>query len=400
MSSDPLPNLITNGQQNTPAPWVPFTRAGCDVGAFSLADTELENTGQERHHLGVRQPVLAVDVHQCDRRRRAFDGAEGRGLRGHRDPLLTGRFSVNGAEQHGGICSPQNGGVADKPSRRSRLSTKHRLQRACSERSTPTRSPPRTRPRSRRRRRMPPGASNGNIDDLAAGRSTTCSTTASGVACTSRRRRQGLPRASAEITGAIAFGGRLVFRVRASTRRRRRRSATSRRCRSRGSRLRTRTSRTRTTTGTRRSRRSDRVSPTYETQLQEENQAFNAFFERLATTTASTRATRCSCSLPMRAITSPACRRRTRGCDGVATRPCARTRTTRIDASRTRSSTTRFQKEDRRHGPRSGSTSTTTRTSTCRQQQPERRPRCPGRTMPNVRQLEQDLGTADGDQPA
>src|ERR1700748_2017747 len=29
---DPLPNMITDGQKTTPAPWVPFTRAGCDVG--------------------------------------------------------------------------------------------------------------------------------------------------------------------------------------------------------------------------------------------------------------------------------------------------------------------------------------------------------------------------------
>ena len=42
-TEDGLPNLITDGQKNTPAPWVPFTRAGCDVGAFSLADIELEN---------------------------------------------------------------------------------------------------------------------------------------------------------------------------------------------------------------------------------------------------------------------------------------------------------------------------------------------------------------------
>ena len=41
--NDPLPNLITNGQKNTPAPWVPYTNAGCDVGAFSIADMEIEN---------------------------------------------------------------------------------------------------------------------------------------------------------------------------------------------------------------------------------------------------------------------------------------------------------------------------------------------------------------------
>src|SRR6266576_866437 len=40
---DPLPNMVTDGQRNTPAPWVPFTRAGCDFGAVSLANIELEN---------------------------------------------------------------------------------------------------------------------------------------------------------------------------------------------------------------------------------------------------------------------------------------------------------------------------------------------------------------------
>ncbi|HEX4541703.1 MAG TPA: hypothetical protein VH114_00945, partial [Candidatus Acidoferrum sp.] len=30
---------------NAPAPWVPFTRAGCDVGAAGAADMEIENTG-------------------------------------------------------------------------------------------------------------------------------------------------------------------------------------------------------------------------------------------------------------------------------------------------------------------------------------------------------------------
>jgi len=31
------------GNTNTPAPWVPFTRAGCDVGAFSVANLEFES---------------------------------------------------------------------------------------------------------------------------------------------------------------------------------------------------------------------------------------------------------------------------------------------------------------------------------------------------------------------
>src|SRR5438876_3349622 len=42
---DPLPNMVSDGQKNTPAPWVPFTRAGCDFGGVSTANIELENIG-------------------------------------------------------------------------------------------------------------------------------------------------------------------------------------------------------------------------------------------------------------------------------------------------------------------------------------------------------------------
>jgi hypothetical protein len=44
-ANDALPNMVTDGQKNTPAPWVPFARAGCDFGAVSLANIELENIG-------------------------------------------------------------------------------------------------------------------------------------------------------------------------------------------------------------------------------------------------------------------------------------------------------------------------------------------------------------------
>ena len=38
--------------QTTPAPWVPYTRAGCDFGAAAVANVVLENTGHrpERRH--------------------------------------------------------------------------------------------------------------------------------------------------------------------------------------------------------------------------------------------------------------------------------------------------------------------------------------------------------------
>src|SRR5260370_3239427 len=35
--------MLTAGGKNAPAPWVPFTRAGCNVGGISTANIELEN---------------------------------------------------------------------------------------------------------------------------------------------------------------------------------------------------------------------------------------------------------------------------------------------------------------------------------------------------------------------
>src|SRR6266511_2702951 len=46
--TDPTP-IMVNGDsgspKNTPAPWVPYTRAGCDFGATAIANVVLENTG-------------------------------------------------------------------------------------------------------------------------------------------------------------------------------------------------------------------------------------------------------------------------------------------------------------------------------------------------------------------
>jgi hypothetical protein len=36
--------MLDQRGKNAPAPWVPFARAGCDVGAFSIANIEFENT--------------------------------------------------------------------------------------------------------------------------------------------------------------------------------------------------------------------------------------------------------------------------------------------------------------------------------------------------------------------
>ena len=42
--TDTTYNMITKGGKNTPAPWVPYTRAGCNFGSVATANTILENT--------------------------------------------------------------------------------------------------------------------------------------------------------------------------------------------------------------------------------------------------------------------------------------------------------------------------------------------------------------------
>ena len=41
-ATDGKPVMLTESGKNVPAPWVPFTRAGCDVGAYSVANMEFE----------------------------------------------------------------------------------------------------------------------------------------------------------------------------------------------------------------------------------------------------------------------------------------------------------------------------------------------------------------------
>lgn len=47
--ADPSYNMVTDGGKNTPAPWVSYTRAGCDFGAVGSANIVLENTGTGPH---------------------------------------------------------------------------------------------------------------------------------------------------------------------------------------------------------------------------------------------------------------------------------------------------------------------------------------------------------------
>lgn len=55
--TDPHYNMITAEGNNAPAPWVAYTRAGCNVGAFSTANIEFENvTSDVRNVYGPNSP--------------------------------------------------------------------------------------------------------------------------------------------------------------------------------------------------------------------------------------------------------------------------------------------------------------------------------------------------------
>jgi hypothetical protein len=106
--TDPLPNLVTDGQKNTPAPWVPYTRAGCDVGAFSIADMELENTGPDiASAFGPGSPQAAFTSAQSGAGR-TLANTDFEGIAVH-----CARADSVGGQSHRGICSSANGGVAD-----------------------------------------------------------------------------------------------------------------------------------------------------------------------------------------------------------------------------------------------------------------------------------------------
>ncbi|HXO61881.1 MAG TPA: hypothetical protein VN850_08705 [Candidatus Acidoferrales bacterium] len=58
--------LTTPSGQNVPAPWVPFTRAGCDVGAFSTATIVLERAPFDVKKVFGASSTQAADPNQTD----------------------------------------------------------------------------------------------------------------------------------------------------------------------------------------------------------------------------------------------------------------------------------------------------------------------------------------------
>ena len=103
---DPLPVLVTKdgdgNLKNTPAPWVPFTRAGCDVGAFSIANIEFEGSTTTINGNAALTDVVNV---------------YGSGSSQAAESLNQQIADFEGVSVHCGngsaLCSTANGGVSD-----------------------------------------------------------------------------------------------------------------------------------------------------------------------------------------------------------------------------------------------------------------------------------------------
>lgn len=104
--SDTNPNLITDAGKNTPAPWVPYTKAGCNTGAFSMANMELENTrGDINTVFGPSSPEHSYV---------STAGNHGLGdLVGIAVHCAQGDSGGGDSSTHQGLCSAANGGRPD-----------------------------------------------------------------------------------------------------------------------------------------------------------------------------------------------------------------------------------------------------------------------------------------------
>ena len=90
-------NMLTANGKNAPAPWVPYTRAGCNVGAVATANTVLENTATDIPTVfGANSPQAAEVASNPNQAFADFVG-----------------IAVHCA-QGAALCSSANGGEADK----------------------------------------------------------------------------------------------------------------------------------------------------------------------------------------------------------------------------------------------------------------------------------------------
>src|SRR5262245_58747317 len=91
IGGDGKPLMLTDTGKITPAPWVPFTRAGCDVGAFAASGLTLQNLDADvrnalgaseanaaaRDHTAANANLLGIAIH-CARNSRLCSSAHAR----------------------------------------------------------------------------------------------------------------------------------------------------------------------------------------------------------------------------------------------------------------------------------------------------------------------------------
>jgi hypothetical protein len=94
--TDPVFSMITADGHNAPAPWVPYTRAGCNVGAVSIANIEFENVTSDV--INVFGPNSPEAMEASTNRTKAIADFEG--------------ISVHCAAGNA-VCSNANGGQPD-----------------------------------------------------------------------------------------------------------------------------------------------------------------------------------------------------------------------------------------------------------------------------------------------
>jgi hypothetical protein len=92
-------NLVTSQGANAPAPWVPFTRAGCNVGAVGTANIELERVANVATVYGANSPQAAE----------AADLSDNGQAKTTADFIGVAIHCAKGAA----LCAPANNGVAD-----------------------------------------------------------------------------------------------------------------------------------------------------------------------------------------------------------------------------------------------------------------------------------------------
>ena len=96
VQTDTTFNMLTAGGQNAPAPWVPFTRAGCNVGQVATANTVLENIATDIPTVFGANSPQAAEVHSNPGQ--AFADFVGIGVH---------------CSQASSMCSSANGGEPD-----------------------------------------------------------------------------------------------------------------------------------------------------------------------------------------------------------------------------------------------------------------------------------------------